>query len=85
VGAVTLTVTVHVPPAAMAPPVKLMDVAAATGANVGVPHPDVVAPGAAATRIWPGDVGKTSENATPLMALPRFGLATVNVSVDTPF
>src|SRR5688500_15561123 len=59
-GAVTLTVTVHVPPPAMVPPVKVIDPAPATGENVGAPQPDVEALGGEATVIAPGAIGKVS-------------------------
>jgi hypothetical protein len=49
VVAVTLTVTVHVPLAAIVPPEKLTDVFPAAGANVGEPQPVAVAFGVAAT------------------------------------
>jgi len=49
VVAVTLTVTVQVPLAAIVPPEKLTEVFPAAGANVGEPQPVVVAFGVAAT------------------------------------
>ena len=49
VVAVTATVTVQVPLAAMVPPEKLTEVLPATGAKVGEPQPVVVAFGVAAT------------------------------------
>ena len=61
-GAVTLTDTVHVPPAAMVPFVNEMEVALATGPKIGDPQPLVLAPGVEATRICAGDVGRLSEN-----------------------
>src|SRR5262245_7091185 len=66
VGAVTLTLTVQVPPPAMAPPEKLMEPAPADGENVGEPQPFVVGFGDGATTIAPGEVGKVSLKATPL-------------------
>jgi len=49
VVAVTFTEAVHVPPTAMVPPLKLIEVALALGLKVGVPQPLVVAPGVEAT------------------------------------
>jgi hypothetical protein len=49
VVAVTATVTVQVPLAAMVPPEKLTEVLPAAGAKVGDPQPVVVALGVAAT------------------------------------
>jgi hypothetical protein len=49
VVAVTSTVTVQVPEAAIVPLEKLTDVLPAVGANVGEPQPEVVALGVAAT------------------------------------
>src|SRR5687768_16043718 len=74
----------HVPPAAIVPPVKLTDPAPATGAKVGAPQPETVAFGAGATCIAPGATGNVSENATPEIALAPFGFVIVNVSVVTP-
>ena len=48
-GAVTLTDTVHVPPAATVPFVNEREVAFAVGAKVGEPHPLVAALGVVAT------------------------------------
>jgi hypothetical protein len=79
--AVTSTLTVHVPPAAIVPPVKEMLVAPAVGANVGVPQPLVEAFGVLATTI---PVGNVSAKATPLSALFWFGLVMTKVSVDGP-
>jgi len=49
VVAVTFTETVHVPPTAMVPALKLIEVAPALGLKVGVPQPLVVALGVEAT------------------------------------
>src|ERR1051325_3126481 len=57
-GAVMLTVTMQVPPAASEPPEKLIEPAPADGAKVGAPQPEVVALGVPATTIEPGEVGK---------------------------
>jgi len=73
---------VQVPPAAIVPPVNDMDVAVATGAKIGEPHPLVVAFGVAATRICAGDVGKVSVNAKPVSELFWFRLVIVKVKVD---
>jgi hypothetical protein len=85
VGAVTFTLTVHVPPMAMAPPVKVRLVAPPAGAKVGAPQLFVEAEGVAATTIAAGDVGSVSVNATPLSAaeLPA-GHVIENVSVLVP-
>src|SRR5687768_10185470 len=74
----------QVPPAAIVPPVKLIEPAPAVGVNVGAPQPETVAFGAAATTIAPGATGNVSEKATPEMALAPFGFVTVNVRVVTP-
>ena len=84
-GAVTLTVTVQIAPAAIVPPENEIDPAPATGANVGAPHPLVVAFGVAATTIAPGATGNVSLKAMPPRELFWFGLVIVNVSVETPF
>lgn len=83
-GAVTLTDTVHVPPAAMVPFVNEREVAFAAGAKVGTPHPLVVGFGVVATRICAGDVGRVSENWTLDRALFRLGFVMVNVNVEVP-
>ena len=83
-GAVTLTDTVQVPPAAMVPFVNEIEVALAAGAKVGEPHPLVVALGVVATCICAGVVGNVSENWMLERALLRFGFVIVNVSVDVP-
>src|SRR5258708_3061671 len=81
VVAVTATVTVQVPLAAIVPPEKLSDVLPAAGAKVGAPQPVVVALGVAATC---RPAGNESVNATPVRAVPAFGLVIVKVSVLTP-
>ncbi len=81
VVAVTSTVTVHVPPVEIVPPLKVRLVLPAAGANVGVPQPFVVAFGVAATCI---PAGKASVKATPVRAVPEFGFVTVRVNVLTP-
>ena len=80
---VTLTLTVHVPPAAIVPPENVRLVFPAAGANVGAPHPDVLAAGVAATCV---PAGNGSLKATPVSGsgLPA-GFVSVNVSVDVPF
>jgi len=75
---------VQVPPAAIVPPVNDMDVAVATGAKIGEPHPLVVAFGVAATRICAGEVGKVSVNARPASESFWFGLVIVNVNLELP-
>jgi hypothetical protein len=75
---------VQVPPAAMVPFVKEIEVALAAGAKVGEPHPLVVAPGVAATLICAGETGRVSENWTLEMALFKFELVMVNVNVEMP-
>jgi len=72
------------PPAAIVPPVNDIDVAVATGAKIGEPHPLVVAFGAAATRICAGDVGKVSVNARSVSGSFWFGLVIVKVNVEVP-
>lgn len=74
----------QVPPAAIVPPVNDMDVAVATGAKIGEPHPLVVAFGVAATRICAGEVGKVSVNARPASESFWFGLVIVNVNLELP-
>lgn len=79
-----MTVTVQVPAAAIVPPEKETDDAAATGANVGVPQPLVAAVGTAATFIAAGEIGKVSVKATPLTALFWLGLVMLKVRVEVP-
>src|SRR5262249_103854 len=82
VGAVTSTLTVHVAPAAMGPPVKVRLAAPPAGANVAPPQLLVEAAGVAATTIAAGDVGSVSLNATPVSdAVLPAGLVIENVSV----
>jgi hypothetical protein len=81
VDEVTSTSTVHVPDAAIVPPLKLKLVSVATGANVGVPHPVVVVPGGLATST---PAGNASVNPTPVSPVPVFGFTIVIVSVDVP-
>ena len=80
-GTVTSTVTVQVPEAAMVPALNAIDAAPPAGAKVGAPHPLVVAFGAAATTIAAGATGNVSAKATPVSAVPAFGLVSVKVSV----
>src|SRR5688572_16543633 len=68
VGAVTSTVTVHVPPAAREPPEKEIEPEPAVGENVGEPQPLVEAFGGEATTIAPGATGNVSEKATEARA-----------------
>src|SRR5437016_9789876 len=75
--------TVQLLLAATVPFENEIDAAPAAGANVGVPHPVVVAPGGFATTMAPGDVGKTSVKASDPTD-PPFEFVSVNVSVETP-
>ena len=77
---VTLTVTVHVPPADTDPPLRLMLFALATAVSV-PPHVFVVLVGV----VFVTPSRYVSENATPVRALFKFGFDIVNVSVDVPF
>lgn len=72
------------PPAAIVPPVNDIDVAVATGAKIGEPHPLVVAFGAAATRICAGDVGKVSVNTKSVRESFWFGFVIVKVNLEIP-
>jgi len=82
VVAVTFTEAVHVPPTAMVPPLKLIELAPALGLKVGVPQPLVVALGVEAT-CTPD--GKESLTPTPASAaVLAAGLVIVNVSVEVP-
>jgi hypothetical protein len=81
VVAVTSTVTVQVPLAAMVPPEKLTEVLPAAGAKVGEPHPVVLAFGVAATS---RPAGNESVKATPVRVVPAFEFVIVKVSVLTP-
>src|SRR5581483_5973258 len=83
-GAVTSTLTVHVPPGPIAPALKESEPAPGAGAKVGAPHPDVDAFGVGATTMAPGVVGSASLNATPEIASFGFGLTIVNVRWLTP-
>ncbi|HKV41952.1 MAG TPA: hypothetical protein VJX67_22300 [Blastocatellia bacterium] len=76
---VTSTDTVHVPLAAILPPLNVKVVSPAAGVNV--PQPGTAA-GVEAT-CTPD--GSASVNPTPLSASVEFGLVIVNVSVDVPF
>ncbi len=78
-----MTRTVQLLFAATVPFEKEIEAAAATGANVGAPHPVVVAAGGVATTMAPGEVGKASVKLRPLTD-PPFGFVSVNVSVETP-
>jgi len=78
---VTSTSTVHVPEAAILPPLKLKLVSVATGANAGVPHPVVVIPGGLATST---PAGNASVNATPVSPVPAFGFTISIVNVLVP-
>lgn len=80
---VTLTLTTHVPPVAMVPLENVSEVALAAGEKVGVPHPEVLAEGVAATfRL----AGRESLKAIPVRAMEfSGGLVIVNVSLLTPF
>src|SRR5207247_5957306 len=85
VGAVTSTATVHVPPAAIVPPLKVSVPAPAAGAKTAAPQPLVEAFGVAATTMKPGAIGRLSVNATPEIGSFGFGLLIVNVRRLTPF
>jgi len=75
---VTFTLTAHEVLAAIVPPLKLMVVSPAAGANV--PPQVLLAPGTVATC---RPAGKGSVTATPLKAV-ALGLVMVNVRVDVP-
>src|SRR5581483_1849869 len=79
VVAVTLTVNEQELLAGMVPPLKVSEVALAVGAQV-PPHV-VVAAGVAAAFVL---LGSAPVNAAPVNGA-AFGLASANVSVDTPF
>jgi len=83
VGAVTFTRTMQLPLAATLPLEKEIEVTPATGAKVGVPQPEVVAPVGLATAMAPGDVGNVSVKFRPARATP-LGLLMVKVSVEVP-
>src|SRR5258706_8215085 len=76
--------TVQVPPAAIVPPENVIEPAFAAGAKVGAPQPEVEGFGVPATVIAPGEVGKASPKATPLMPSSGFGLVIVKVSREMP-
>jgi hypothetical protein len=65
----------------MVPPEKATEVLPAAGAKVGAPQPVVVTFGAAATC---RPAGNESVKATPVSAVPAFGLVIVKDSVETP-
>jgi len=77
---VTFTVTAHELLAEIVPPVRLIEVLPAVAVNVPPLHV-LVAPGVAAT-CKPD--GKLSVTATPLKAVPVFGLVMVKVRVEVP-
>jgi hypothetical protein len=81
VDEVTSTSTVHVPEAAILPPLKLNVVSVAAGVNVGVPQFVVVAFGVPATST---PAGNASVNPTPVSPVPTFGFVIVIVSVEVP-
>lgn len=81
VVAVTSTVTVQVPLAAMVPPLKVNEVFPAVGAKVGAPQPVVLAAGIAATS---NPAGNESVKATPVRIVLVFELEIVKVNVLTP-
>src|SRR5688572_6852058 len=81
VVAMTSTVTVQEPLAAIVPPLNEMEVIPATGEKVGEPHPEVEAFGVAATSV---PAGKVSEKATPVRAVPVLVLLMVKVKVEIP-
>ena len=87
-GTVTLTETVHVPAAAIEPPVRRMPGSPAASAPPPLsfsvpPHVFVVVRGEATT-IAPGVVGSVSIKLRPLR-VTDVGLVMVNVSVEIPF
>ena len=77
----TLTVTPHVPPAPIEPPLNDKLVAPAVGAKVGEPHPavDIVTGLATST-----PAGSESVNATAVRTCEGFGLTNWKVSAETP-
>jgi hypothetical protein len=79
VVAVTSTVTVHEPLAAMEPPLREIEVSPATGLKV--PPQEFVAFGVAATSV---PAGNESVKATPVRVVPAFGFVIVKVNVLTP-
>jgi len=81
VVAVTSTVTVQEPLAAIVPALKVNVVLPAAGAKVGAPQLVVVAFGVAATS---KPAGKASVKATPVNAVPVFGFVIVKVKVEVP-
>jgi len=81
VVAVTSTVTVQLPLAAIVPPLKVNVVLPAAGAKVGAPQPVVVAFGVPATS---SPAGRASVKATPVNAVPVFGFVIVKVKVEVP-
>ncbi len=78
-----MTLIVQVLFAAIVPFENEMEAAPATGANVGVPQPEVDALVGLATVIAPGEVGSVSVKFRPL-TLAAFGLVNVKVSVEIP-
>jgi hypothetical protein len=82
VGAVTSTVTVQDPLAAIVPPLKDIDPTPALAVTVPPQLVDVF--GVGATTIDPGEVGKVSLKATPVIEVAEFGLVIVKVKVLTP-
>ena len=80
---VTFTWIVHVPFAAIEPFENDIEVAPAVGANVGVPQPEVDAPGELATVMAPGEVGNVSVKLYPVIS-PLVGFVRVIVKVEVP-
>src|SRR3972149_12153014 len=77
------TRTMQLPLAATLPLENEIEAAPATGAKVGVPHPEVLAPVGLATTMAPGEVGNVSLKFRSLMTTP-FGLLIVKVRVEVP-
>jgi len=82
--AVTLTVTVHVPLAAIVPPLNEMEVAPAVGVKEGAPQLVVLYVRGVATTICPGVAGNESVNETFVCEELALGLVIVKVSVLVP-
>src|SRR3954471_1363611 len=72
------------PTPAIVPPGKVIAPAPATGEKVGEPHPDVTGFGEGPTFMAPGETGRVSLKATPLMVSFWLGLMMVKVRVDVP-
>src|SRR5688572_32011575 len=82
-GTVTRTLITQVLLGANVPCAKESDVSPALGVKVGVPQPEVVALGGAATSMLPGTVGRVSEKLRPVR-VDGVGLVKTKVSVEEP-